>query len=403
MNRRPIQTRTTTGIATWRVLLPVGLGTALSLMGDATLYAVLPTHTADAGVMVASVGVLLSANRWIRLVSNGLAGRAYDRWPRRWLFVPALFLGAISTALYAFTQGYWPLLVGRLLWGIAWSGIWVGGTTILLDVTTDADRGRWTGLYQLAFYGGATLGSVAGGILTDTVGYHFAVTAAACITLLGALIALLGLPETRHAREEGARMKDEPRSFPLSSFNLHPSLWPPILLYSANRFVLAGVISTTLGLWLQQRWGSTAVAIATLTGTLLGISTVISMVAAPLAGRWSDRMANRWRSVVWGLLPGIVGFGLLAAGAPMAILLGVPLVAAAGGSSQSLATTLLGDTATPEARGRAIGWMHTAGDFASAIAPLIAYEMAARVGLAPVYVACAVLLGVMMLWAAQRM
>ena len=33
-----------------RVLFPLGLGTALSLVGDTTLYAVLPTHTAEAGV-----------------------------------------------------------------------------------------------------------------------------------------------------------------------------------------------------------------------------------------------------------------------------------------------------------------------------------------------------------------
>jgi len=51
-----------------RALLAVSVGTCLSLMGDASLYAVLPTHAADAGVSVASVGALLSANRFIRLL-----------------------------------------------------------------------------------------------------------------------------------------------------------------------------------------------------------------------------------------------------------------------------------------------------------------------------------------------
>ncbi|MBL8055105.1 MAG: MFS transporter, partial [Anaerolineales bacterium] len=150
----------------WRVLAPIGLGTALSLLGDTAMYAVLPTHTAALGVTVASVGVLLSANRWIRLALNNVAGSAYDRWPRRRLFVPALLLGALSTALYAFTQGFWPLLIGRLLWGAAWSGIWVGGNTIILDVATDRERGRWAGLYQLSFYLGGALGFPIGGLLT---------------------------------------------------------------------------------------------------------------------------------------------------------------------------------------------------------------------------------------------
>jgi len=105
-------------------------------MGDATLYTVLPTHAADAGIVLVQVGILLSANRVVRLFLNGPMGLAYDRSRHRRLFISALFVGALSTVLYAATYGFWPLLVGRLLWGLAWSGIWVGGTTILLDVTT---------------------------------------------------------------------------------------------------------------------------------------------------------------------------------------------------------------------------------------------------------------------------
>ena len=116
-------------------MFPLGLGTALSLMGDATLYTVLPTHTAKAGIALSSVGIILGVNRAVRLFLNGPAGLAYDRWPRRRLFVPALFIVSLSRAVYAATRGFWPMLVGRLLWGLAWSGIWVGGATVILDVT----------------------------------------------------------------------------------------------------------------------------------------------------------------------------------------------------------------------------------------------------------------------------
>jgi predicted MFS family arabinose efflux permease len=135
-----------TSIHPRKVLFPLGLGTALSLMGDGTLYTVLPTHTTEAGIALSSVGIILGVNRAVRLFLNGPAGLAYDRWPRRRLFVPALFIGVLSTAVYAATHGFWPMLVGRLLWGLAWSGIWVGGATVILDVTTAQDRGRWLGL-----------------------------------------------------------------------------------------------------------------------------------------------------------------------------------------------------------------------------------------------------------------
>ena len=50
-----------TSIHPSHVLLPLGLGTALSLMGDATLYTVLPTHTAEAGIALSGVGIILAS------------------------------------------------------------------------------------------------------------------------------------------------------------------------------------------------------------------------------------------------------------------------------------------------------------------------------------------------------
>ncbi|VAW30541.1 hypothetical protein MNBD_CHLOROFLEXI01-4050 [hydrothermal vent metagenome] len=136
-----------TAVSPWRVLLPVGFGTALSLIGDSTLYTVLPTQAEDIGLTLAMVGVLLSLNRFVRLGANGVAGWLCDRFPKRPLFITSLLLGAVSSAIFAFTTLYPLLLVARLLWGIAWAGIWVAGNGLVLDLTQTADRGRWIGNY----------------------------------------------------------------------------------------------------------------------------------------------------------------------------------------------------------------------------------------------------------------
>ena len=44
---------------------------ALALLGDALLYVVLPIHAAAFGVTLAWVGVLLSANRFVRIFGYG--------------------------------------------------------------------------------------------------------------------------------------------------------------------------------------------------------------------------------------------------------------------------------------------------------------------------------------------
>jgi MFS family permease len=403
-----IASRTPT-VTPWRVLAPIGLGTALSLMGDTAMYAVLPTHTAAAGVSVLSVGILLSANRWVRLLLNQAAGVAYDRWSRRWLFVAAMFVGALSTAMYALTRGFVPLLVARVLWGVAWSGIWVGGNAIVLDITTAADRGRWTGLYQLSFYLGGAIGFPAGGLLTDWLGFHNAMLVAAVVTLLGALMALWLLPETRSLSAETLTLRDaqrasEPRQPAAPAARTH-SLAPVNALYGANRFVVAGVLTATLGLLVQQMWGDPGrptllgLGVASITGLLLGANTLISMFSAPIAGHRSDGHSGRWRVAAQGLAAGVVGFALLTAGAPALILAAIPFVAVAGGTSQSVATAMLGDQVPGERRARALGWLHTIGDLASAAAPPLAYAALPWLGLPGLYAACAALLGSMLLWA----
>lgn len=376
-----------------RVLLSLGLGTALSLMGDATLYTVLPTHTTDAGIALGSVGIILGVNRAVRLFLNGPAGLAYDRWPRRRLFVPALFIGALSTAVYAATRGFWPLLAGRLLWGLAWSGIWVGGATIILDVTTDQDRGRWIGLYQTWFFLGAASGALAGGLLTDWLGYNTTMWIGAAVTGTGGLIALFLLPETRGSRPNPGAPPTEKVSPRLRA---NRSLWIAVVLQGINRFITAGVLSATMALLVQDQLASTDLAfgVATLTGALMAGRTLLSTVSAPLAGTLSDRLGSRWRVIRGGLAIGIISMALVAWDTPVSILMGISLGAVTGGSVQVLVIALTGDLVNQAQRGRAIGLLHTLGDLGSAVAPPAAYALLPWMGLPGVYLLCAGLFAV---------
>jgi len=395
-------------ISPWRVLLPAGIGTCLSLLGDASLYTVLPTHTAAAGVSVASVGILLSANRFIRLVLNGPAGMAYDRWPRRPLFVSSLMIGAFSTAIYGLTQGFWPLLLGRLLWGLAWAGIWVGGNTIVLDIAGNKNRGRWIGYYQLSFFLGASGGAMLGGVLTDWLGFHQTMIVGASITLMGAIIALVFLPETRSSKQNPVEKRAQSQQ-PLSS-NQEEKLefYSIIGLFSVNRLVMAGILMSTLGIFLRDQIGEQVqvaghtLGVATLTGLGLGLSTLIAMFAVPLVGSISDRVGNRWRIASSGLVPGVVGFGLMALGLPLSILLGIPLIATTSGSNQGLSIALSGDLGNGQKQSRRLGMLFTFGDFTSAIGPPLAYALMPVVGIKTLYLASAGIFVVTLLVSLQR-
>lgn len=376
-----------------KVVIPLGIGTALSLMGDATLYTVLPTHTAEAGITLAAVGIILSANRFIRLILNGPTGALYDRSSRRRLFIPALFVGAISTAIYAAWSGFWPLMAGRLLWGLAWAGIWVGGATIILDVTKDSNRGRWTGIYQTWFFLGAAAGAFLGGLLTDWVGYSNALWIGAVLTAAGALIAWIFLPETRSADQSIHR--DFSNELP-NKWYTNRELLGVVALQGINRFIIAGVVAATLALLVQEllQINNIAIGVATVTGILFGFRTILSMIAAPLAGSMSDKSGNRWGITFIGLFLGALGMLILVATSIWIILIGISLTAIAGGTVQALVTTRTGDMVDKNRRGKAIGLLHTAGDLGSALGPLTAYALLRWIPLSGVYILCAVIFAV---------
>ena len=267
--------------------------------------------------------MLLGANRLIRIPGNLLAGAFNDRLRRRRLFLLGLFLGMLSTFSYGLVRGFWPLLAARLLWGMAWSLINVGGYTMILDYSTPADRGRMTGFYQLAFMLGLAVSSILGGALTDALGFRLAVRICAAVTAFGLLVALVALPETRP-------VADSPRDM---AWQIVPRRWlgglgtrlrkldRRILLaayiYLVTYFVNGGVLMSTISLYLGRRWGEgitlgrAVIGVALLAGVMLAMRALLGMVAGPVAGVLSDRLGGRWPVVRGGILLGVAGFAIL--------------------------------------------------------------------------------------------
>ena len=202
-----------------------------------------------------------------------------------------------------------------------------------------------------------------GGLLTDLFSYHKAMAIASAITLFGAVVAFFFLPETsrwRQAKVSNPRPGDELEHKPDV-----PQLISATALLAVNRLVIAGVLIATFGGYLAEKLGDSldigqlTLGVATITGIALGASTLIGMLAAPTAGRLSDKYKSRWRVASGGLTSGILGFSLLSLGTPLSMIAGLPLASISSGSNQSLSTALIGDL-TPRIRhGRRLGAFFT--------------------------------------------
>jgi MFS family permease len=383
------------------VLNLLGMGTAISLLGDATLYAVLPHSTiaAQVGISLSMVGLLLGANRAVRLLLNGPVGMLYDRLPRRGLLVAALSLGAGASVFYALGYGFGPLLIGRILWGLAWSLLWVGGNSVVLDISSEEQRGRNSGIYQMWFLIGVASASFSGTLLTDLFGFRRGQWISVALIGSAALAWLFLLPETRRDKADEAE-----QDLSVSTDSL-PLPWRDLLATSltvfCSRLVTWGVLAATAILWLADLFAEgwkifgLFVPIATLTGIYIALSKVTGIASARLAGAFSDRWGRRWPVI--GLAMGLGGLGLwLMSGKVLWLaLIGIFLVPLADGSTETLVPAIAGDRVPLRARSRALGWINTAGDFGATIGPFIALGLlnAGEISLGEIYRIAGMLFG----------
>ncbi|PKO05439.1 MAG: hypothetical protein CVU41_12470 [Chloroflexi bacterium HGW-Chloroflexi-3] len=382
------------------VLTPLGIGLALSLLGDATLYAVLPSPeiALQAGLSLAMVGFLLGINRLVRLLFNGLAGWIYDRLPRRPLMLLSLGIGTLSTAVYAFGSGPFILTTGRVLWGLAWSGLWIGANSMTLDISNDLNRGRINGRLQMWFFIGVAVSSFCGGIFTDLFTYRGGLWVSTILSGVGLLVWLRYLPETRPEKNKNTPIlkEDNPAKagFP---WKLTLSCSLPFFI---NRVIFTGVLGSTTILWLSQfvedgslTFNQIAIPLATMSGTFIAVRVLVSIVSVPQVGRLSDRINRRWLVLaVVILIFGSGGLVLLAAQNIWVSILGVILAAIAGGSIPALIPTIIGDQVPQHQQGRSLGYIFSFGDLGSAIGPPIALTLVGIISLPTLFLGCAALL-----------
>ncbi|MEC8834139.1 MAG: MFS transporter [Pseudomonadota bacterium] len=263
----------------------VGMATAFSLLGDQALYSVLPVYFEELGLAPIEVGLILSVNRWIRLITNHFAYRMAERFRSDLLFVGALFLGSLTTAMYVFTSLFTVLLAARLIWGLAWSFIrHIGVLEVMREVPADVS-GRTMGVYNGISRLGSVTGLFGGALLVDLVGFSAALFAIACASLLAIPMGLK------------ARLPDRP--LPSGQSTKGFMVTTDARIYAVIGFTLGavgpGLVAATLGAVLADRLGVTvsAVSAATLTGAILAARYVLDSLAAPWLGGLSDRYGVR--------------------------------------------------------------------------------------------------------------
>ena len=260
----------------WRAVIGSSTVMSLALLGDALLYAVLPVYAEDFGLTLPWVGVMLSANRFVRVFTYGVIARLTNAIGVRHMCVAAALLATISTALYGFGQGPAVILFARIMWGLTYATLVL--ITLTYAVEFRAQVGTRVGVGQAIQRIGPILALLGGAWLVGVVGPQMAF---AVLTIPTALAILVAFTLPKHHSSEAKRSKPASLTRPK----------PIDILFFLQGYGVDGVFALTITL-IFAREASLSVAVMG-GGALLAMRHFGEAIAAPLFGWIADRHGAR--------------------------------------------------------------------------------------------------------------
>ena len=257
----------------WKTIISSSALMSLALLGDALIYAILPLYAEDFGLTIPMVGILLAANRIVRIFIYTLISKLVTFFGTRTLCVIAAIMATVSTCLYGISSGFFPLLCARILWGIAYAILLL--STLAYAVSKKREAGTRIGTSQAIQRIGPIISLLLGTWLVSILSPNHVFLVLTLPTSISIFIALT-LPKKEKAQR------------PSKSSSVHltkPSVLD--LLFFIQGYAIDGLFAVSITLMLAENTSLANAAIGG--GVLLALRHVGEALAAPLFGSLGDR------------------------------------------------------------------------------------------------------------------
>jgi MFS family permease len=135
---------------------------------------------------LSSISAVISSHTLGMYAFSVVSGRLSDRWGRAPVIVTGAATLLLACLLAPLSPQMLPLAVSLFLLGLGWNFLFVGGSSLLADALSPAERSRTQGINDLLLGLASATGSLGSGVVFAGVGY-------AAMGLVGAGVALLPL------------------------------------------------------------------------------------------------------------------------------------------------------------------------------------------------------------------
>jgi len=233
------------------------------------------------------IGYIVSIFGLSKAVTNLLFGAISNRVGRKPVIITGIILTGLGGALIGRASDFTYMLLGTALIGVGGGATFVGIMVSMIE-TLPLQIGLSMGLFELAAYGGSSIGTYAGGRLAVVRGLRYPFIAFIFISAFGAVASYFLAPETRIASGHvvtarhslGSHFDDFFRIIPLS-------------LAGFSSKIMDSLVISFLPLYLLERGLSLEGAT-----TILSAFTLSWALLQPLTGHLSDRVGRKTITVL---------------------------------------------------------------------------------------------------------
>ena len=144
----------------------------MSSLGQMIFGSALPTIVGELGG-VDQMSWVISAFMVTMTIAMPLAGQLGDRMGRKWVYISGIAIFVIGSTLGGFANGMGILITGRAIQGFGAGIMMISSQSIVAEVVSARERGKFMGIMGGVFGVSSVLGPVLGGWFTDGPGWRW--------------------------------------------------------------------------------------------------------------------------------------------------------------------------------------------------------------------------------------
>jgi len=293
----------------WAPLLAVCMGTFMLVVDETITLVALPDISTSLHASLGALAWVVDGYALALAAALLAVGTLADRWGQRRVYLAGLAVFTLSSLVCGLSATPALLITTRVVQGAGAAGIYATSISLLRNTYSGRERATALGAWGAVASGGAALGPLAGGILTQAFGWgwiffvNVPVGVAAIVLTARVVPAPASRPGSERASLDVAGMalfalaliafvlRQRASDHPILDLALlrRPAFTAALIAIFAGMFTAYGFMAYT-SIWLQSLTGLSPLQ----AGLVILPSAVASMAVSVMAGHWLRRFLPRY-------------------------------------------------------------------------------------------------------------